>query len=74
MAEKLDVYFAVFNCHINDAHNRAVAELKASSPEFVDEIEAAYAAGIMGIFDKDPTPATKRYAELIMQFVNEGRE
>ena len=70
MADKMDAYFSVFNNHINNAHDRAVLDLEAESPDFAKEIRGWKERGIMGIFDQDPTPATKRYVALVMQYVN----
>lgn len=72
--EKLDYYFSVFNGHINNAHDRAVEALKGENPDWAEEVLKAHTEGIMGIFERDPTPATKRYVELVTQFVNEDAE
>ncbi len=74
MAEPMDPYFSVFNCHINNAHERAVAELETLDSSWAAEIRKWKSSGIMGIFDQDPTPATRKYVELVTQFVNENRD
>lgn len=72
--KKMDFQFSVFNGHINDAHKRAMESLQGENPVWADEIRAAEAVGIMGIFDKPPTDATKRYVDLVTEYVNEDAE
>lgn len=73
--EKMDLYFSVFNCHVNDAEKKAVTAYKEKYGEDVFErvIQPILDAGIMSIFDKPPTEETKAFATLIQDFVNEGR-
>ena len=73
MAEKMDAYFAVFNNHVNNAHDRAMAVLDVESPDAAEEIRRWKSTGIMAIFQQDPTPATKRYVELVTEYVNEDK-
>jgi hypothetical protein len=64
-------FVAVFNGHVNDAHNRAVSALRRMGAEDVaQQIEAAKEIGIMSIFDERPSFATSAYAALVAHFVN----
>lgn len=76
MAEKLDPHFAVFNCHINNAKDRAMATLKAHFPSWHDEIAALDEdPGIMVIFTHNvATPATAAFVALVTHLVNEEPE
>lgn len=73
MSEFKDPYTAVFNSHVNDAHVRAMAVLKASFPEWHEEIAIAYNKGIMVIFSEPLTPPVAAYVALVTAFVNEER-
>lgn len=69
----MDIYFAVFNGHINNANTRTMEEMEANHPEWAAEIKniVAKEGGIMAIFDHEPTEATRYYAETVQRFVNE---
>lgn len=67
----LTPYFSVFNSHVNDAHKRAMKMLRLHFSEFYNEIKKQEKKGIMGIFDKHPTPSTAAYVALVTAFVNE---
>jgi len=71
--EPMDVYFSVFNYHVNDAKDRALEVLEKYSPTYVEEIRQAEEEGIMTIFQKEPTPASASFAILVAFFVNEDR-
>jgi len=72
----MDTHFAMFNCHANDAEERANAEFTAQFGQeaFDTEIQPILDAGIMSIFDGAPTSLTAAYAALVTAYVNEGRE
>jgi len=72
MTESMGPYLAVFNDHLNNAHDRALAVLEVESKVWAQEIRECKERGIMGIFSEEPTPATRRYVELVTGFVNEG--
>lgn len=76
MPDTMSPYFAVFNCHCNNADQRARAALRANGMQtWLDEVEAIESAegGIMAIFQHDPTAATGAYVALVTVFANEGR-
>lgn len=72
--ERLDPQFAVFNLHVNDAGNRADAEFVAQfgRAKFDEKIKPLHEAGIMSVFDKEPTKWTLAWVALVTAFVNEG--
>ena len=74
--EPMDVGFAVFNGHINNAFMRTrLAFIKKFGQKVWDEhLAAADKDGIMVIFQTAPTEYTKWYAEKVQEFVNDGRE
>jgi len=69
--EPMDPYFALFNNHVNDAGERALAVLDEHFSEYAEEIRAAEEEGIMGIMQVDPTFAAVAYVALVTAFVNE---
>ncbi len=73
--KKMDLCFAVFNCHINDGLKKATTEFKEKfgSKVFKDEISPLIKDGIMSIFQKDPNKHTQWFAIRIQQIVNKGR-
>lgn len=76
MAERMTAQFAVFNCHVNDAAQRAEAEMKAQMGEekYQEEIGVVIRDGIMAIFNAKPTIYTYAYVTLITAYVNENVE
>ena len=72
---KMDIYFAVFNQHINDAKEKATADLiKEFGQEMYDSDFLPFVEkGIMSIFKTPPTNITMFYAERVQHYVNEGR-
>ena len=74
MSEKLSPEFALFNYHINDAKDRALAVLDEYFSPYADEIRKADEEGIMSIMQTQPTPATASFVVLVTMFVNESRE
>lgn len=70
--EPMDVYFAVFNCHVNNAKSKAIREFKKTySPEIYDkEIKPFIKSGIMSIFQEKPNKYTLHFAETIQKYVN----
>lgn len=70
--EKLDIYFSVFNGHINNAHERALNEVEKTFTEVEFKgIKRAEKKGIMSIFDRKPTSIMLKYAKLVTKYVNE---
>jgi hypothetical protein len=74
--EKMDFRFALFNCHVNNAEDRAYAALDAQNPAWAAEVRQMVADGngVMAILKKPPTDATKEFVTLVMNFVNEDCE
>lgn len=72
--EKMSPGFALFNSHVNNAKDRALAVLDDYFPEFADEIRKADEEGIMSILTTKPTPATASFIVLVTMFVNESKE
>lgn len=73
--ERMEQGWAVFNCHRNDAKERADAEFIAQfGQEIFDEVMAPlHKDGIMAIFHDDPTPETAAWVALCTAYVNEDR-
>jgi ribosomal protein S4 len=73
--ERLDQGFSVFNCHINNAKERADAEYKSQLGEksWLKHIAPLHTKGIMSIFDDAPTPETAAWVVLCTAYVNENR-
>ncbi len=69
----LDAGFSLFNCHINDAKDRAKdAFIKIhGSTAFENEIQPFLDKGIMSIFESKPNRWIRTYVDLIQAFVNE---
>jgi hypothetical protein len=69
----LDLNFAVFNGHINNANIRARKLLGAIAPNQLEEVERIEREGdgIMAIFQTPMTPATLMYSSMVCAFVNE---
>lgn len=77
MSEKvMDVRFALFNGHSNDAFEKAKSAFlkRFSQEEWNKQIQPHVDAGIMGIFGKKPTYPQQWYVETVGIYVNEGRE
>ncbi len=72
--KKMSPGFALFNCHVNDAKDRALAVLDEYFPKFADEIRTADEEGLMSIIGTEPTPATASFVVLVTMFVNESKE
>lgn len=72
----LDLRFALFNCHLNDAENRANAAFvkRFGQDAFDENIQPFLNKGIMAIFNEPPNKHTKWYVETVAVFVNEDRE
>lgn len=72
-AERMSQGFAVFNCHINDASDRADAEFIAQFGQkaFDSTIKPLHEEGIMGIFHDEPQKWTLAWVTLVTAFVNE---
>lgn len=73
--KKMDIGFAVFNCHINNAEERAIALFVETYGQavFNDAIQPCIDAGIMSIFDGALTERTEFFVKSIQKFVNENR-
>ena len=76
MNERMSQTFAVFNCHINNAKDRADAEFIAQfGQESFDKcIRPFHRKGIMEIFKSNSTVETMAWVVLCTAFANEGRE
>ena len=74
--EPMNGFFSVFNGHVNRADKRARILMGAESPSYLAELRRIEREehGIMGIFYRKPTRATKRYMALVTLFVNGGVE
>lgn len=73
MTERLNPQFAVFNQHLNDAADRALALLDEFAPSIAEDIRKIDKKGIMSIFDKPPNESTAAYVWLVTAFVNEQK-
>jgi hypothetical protein len=73
MAEKMDIRFALFNSHINNAFNRASICFieKFGAAKYCDIIAKYYNKGIMSIFSSLPIEETKYFVEKVQEIVNE---
>lgn len=73
--EPMDVFFSVFNLHINKAGERAKAAFIEHFGEALwkEHLEGPERDGIMVIFGEKPTQYTRWYAEKVQEFVNDGR-
>lgn len=69
-----DPYTAVFNSHVNEAHDRAIRQLQQHFPDFARKILRHYVKGIMGIFSQKMNPAISMYVALVTAYVNETAE
>jgi len=71
--EKLDIRFALFNSHINNAFNKASICFieKFGAAKYCDIIAKCYNEGIMSIFSSPPTEKTKYFVEKVQEIVNE---
>ena len=67
----MNIKEAVFNNHVNNAHEKAITFLKEHVPAYAEEIDGHNKDGIMSIFNKEPTLATSAYAMLVTYFVND---
>lgn len=72
---RLDVGFSVFNCHLNNAKERANAEfiLQFGQEAYDEHIKPIDEAGIMSIFHEAPTKYTGPWVTLVTAYVNENR-
>ena len=71
--EKLDIGFALFNSHINNAFNKASIRFieKFGAAKYCDIIAKYYHEGIMTIFHDPPTEETTYFVEKVQEIVNE---
>lgn len=69
----MDIYFSVFNCHINDAKEKAIDMFKQvySERKFEKQIQPFLDRGIMSIFNEDPNRYTRFFAGYIQRIVNQ---
>lgn len=70
--KRMEPGIAVFNHHINNAHQRAVDELVAQWGQdlFDKEIQPFIDDGIMSIFHRGPNVQTMAYVVLVTAYVN----
>lgn len=69
--EPMRGHSAVVNGHVNHAHVRAMQDLTEDERATVNAIDEKH-NGIMGIFNEEPNPATRRYVDLVTGYVNEN--
>lgn len=72
VGEPMDIFVAVFNRHINSAHNRAKAAYiaKFGKRSWRKHLQPHDEKGIMAIFNIPPSDEVKWYAEKVQEFVN----
>jgi len=70
----MDPYFALFNCHVNNARQRANAAFieKFGQPTFDRIMKPLHRNGIMSIFDTPPNEHTEFYVSTVHAIVNEN--
>lgn len=73
--KRMDITFSVFNCHVNNAKERATAEFVAQygQENYDKHIAPIDEAGIMTIFHRKPTQYTAAWVTLVTAYVNENR-
>ena len=69
--EKMSPSFAVFNNHVNDAGDKALALMEEFFPLHYEEVKKADEDGIMSIFNSEPTKAALIYVAMVTALVNE---
>lgn len=72
----LDMYYSVFNNHLNDANTKTRKLMGQVCPKYLEELERIEEAegGIMGIFhNSEPATAAIIYASMVTAFVNEDK-
>lgn len=75
--ERMDQGFSVFNCHVNNASDRADAEFieQFGQAAFDRNIKPLHEHGIMAIFHfKNPNIYKVAWVTLVTAFVNENRK
>lgn len=67
-----DPQWAVFNCHVNDAKQRALSVVQSRYPDSdgLKELEKYVEDGVMGIFAKRSTPEAELFANACYIFTN----
>lgn len=68
-----DEHIAVFNGHVNNAHERALAACRRRfqfDPVAMARLEEHCRDGVMAMFNESPTQATRLFATLVFIFVN----
>ncbi len=72
----MDMHFALFNYHSNNAHTRAkVSFIKLYGRKAWDaEIEPHEKSGIMSLMENKPNEWTMAYVTMVHVYVNENRE
>ncbi len=72
---KMDIGFSVFNCHLNNAKNRAIKDVKDKFGEelFKSKLKHHLRNGIMAIFNEKPNEVTQYFADKVTEYVNEDR-
>lgn len=70
--EKMDIRFALFNCHINDAFDRASKAFvqQFGARLYCETIAKYWNKGIMSLFNDEPTEHTKWFVEKVQEIVN----
>jgi hypothetical protein len=70
--EPMDPFFALFNCHINNAQEGAMKEFINTFGQDVwdKRIQPFMDKGIMSIFDKKPNKYTRWFVMKVQEIVN----
>lgn len=70
---EMDINFALFNCHINRAKERAIGDTinKFGVAEYDKQLAENVENGIMAIFKKKPTEVTMYFVLQVQKYVNE---
>lgn len=71
-AKFTDQRWAVFNCHVNGAKDRALSVCRSRYPDSdgLKELEKDISEGVMAIFNKAPTPEAELFAHACYIFTN----
>ncbi len=72
-SSKMSTCFAVFNCHINHAQDKARKAFisKYGKPCYMKEVHPTVREGLMSIFNHKPNSFTTYFVAKIKHFVNE---
>jgi len=70
--KEMNAYEALFNCHINDALNKAIDLFikKYGENVYNKQIAPFVKRGVMGIFEKNPNEYTIFFVDSVTNYVN----